>query len=123
MRRRPTPIGALRMTRWPMQDQMTIDRLGDGPAVPPVSHRAEPTDSKIRVLAPRQWWYIAPASTSPAGTEAEGPWPLPHLQRAINEGVVESTRLVWTPGMAGWEPAGHQDEFAFGFSPPPLPAA
>lgn len=75
----------------------------------------------IEALLPRQWWYVGPASTSPAGTPAEGPWTLPHLQRAINNGTVESTRLVWTPGMAAWSPAGHQPEFAFDFAPPPLP--
>ncbi len=84
------------------------------------------TDTKrspytMETLLPRQWWYIAPASSSPAGTPAEGPWTLPHLQLAINNGTVESTRLVWTPGMSGWSPAGHQPEFAFDFAPPPLP--
>ncbi len=74
-------------------------------------------------LQPRQWWYVAPSPRSPVGTEAEGPWTREHLQRAIQGGVVESTRMVWSPGMESWAPAGHQDEFAFEFAPPPLPAA
>jgi len=84
---------------------------------------AAPTRSPhtTETLLPRQWWYIAPASTCPAGTPIEGPWTLPRLQMAINHGLIESTRLVWTPGMSGWSAAGHQPEFAFDFAPPPLP--
>ena len=79
--------------------------------------------SDVRILHPRRWWYLAPAAGCPPGTAAEGPWPLTRVQAAMQAGVVESTRLVWSPGMAGWEPAGYQAEFSFEFSPPPLPAA
>ncbi len=82
-----------------------------------------PPDSSVRILAPRQWWYVAPSASSPSGTSAEGPMPMSRLQSAIQQGTIESTRLVWSPGMVGWEPAGHQEEFSFEFSPPPLPAA
>ncbi len=74
-------------------------------------------------LQPRQWWYVAPSPRSPEGTSAEGPWTRQHLQQAIEGGVIEGTRLVWSPGMDTWQPAGQQDEFAFYFAPPPLPAA
>lgn len=77
----------------------------------------------LRVLHPRRWWYLAPATGCPPGTPAEGPRALSQVQAAMQAGAVESTRLVWTPGMATWEPAGYQAEFAFEFSPPPLPAA
>jgi hypothetical protein len=77
----------------------------------------------LRILHPRRWWYLAPANGCPPGTAAEGPWALAQVQAAMQAGAVESTRLVWTPGMASWEPAGYQTEFAFEFSPPPLPAA
>ncbi len=74
-------------------------------------------------LQRRQWWYIAPSPRSPQGTSAEGPWTRTLLQQAIQGGVIEGTRLVWSPGMETWQPAGQQDEFAFYFPPPPLPAA
>ena len=51
------------------------------------------------------------------------PVPVDVLQQAIQGGVIEGTRLVWSPGMETWQPAGQQDEFAFYFAPPPLPAA
>jgi hypothetical protein len=37
-------------------------------------------------------------------------------------GEVEWSRLVWTAGMAAWEPAERQPEFAPVIAPPPLPA-
>lgn len=74
-------------------------------------------------IRPRQWWYVAPPAGSPKGIAAEGPWTRDFLHQAIQNGVIESTRMVWSPGMESWAPAGHQDEFAFDFSPPPLPAA
>lgn len=86
-------------------------------------HLAETGPSPSQTLLPRHWWYVAPSPSSPAGTPAEGPWTLAHLQYAITHGSVESTRLVWTPGMSNWSPAGHQPELAFEFAPPPLPAA
>ena len=87
-------------------------------ALPMIGH-----DSSVRVLAPRQWWYVAPPPSSPAGTAAEGPRTMAQVQTAIQAGAMEGMRLVWTPGMASWEPAGYQPEFSFEFSPPPLPAA
>ncbi len=84
---------------------------------------ARATEPWAPVLVPRQWWYVAPSISSPQGTPAEGPWTLAHVQQAITGGAIESSRLVWTPGMASWSPVGHQPEFAFEFSPPPLPAA
>lgn len=94
--------------------------------VGPVGHLARTGRSAPAwraTLQPRQWWYVAPSPRSPEGIPAEGPWTSQHLQQAIESGVIEGTRLVWSPGMESWQPAGQQDEFAFYFAPPPLPAA
>lgn len=93
----------------------SVDARHDA-SVPPL-----PAQAAAHTAATRQWWYVAPARFTPVGTAVEGPWTMTRLQSAIHHGTIESTRLVWSPGMGGWEPAGYQAEFAFDFSPPPLP--
>ena len=58
-------------------------------------------------------WHIVEPST---GTTTEEVDEL--FRRRIGEGSISRDTLVWTSGMADWEPAG---QIAGLFSPPPLP--
>lgn len=66
---------------------------------------------------PAKSWHLAEAG------KAEGPFPTEELARRIAAGTLHPTTLVWSPGMAGWEPAGEVPELAplFRTVPPPLP--
>ena len=55
--------------------------------------------------------------------QAAGPFTAAQLQAKIAEGVVTSDSLVWTQGMAEWQPAGQTAPVSgwFAATPPPLP--
>ena len=55
------------------------------------------------------------AQTGPVSTE--------ELRALITSGAVPSSTLVWRNGLAGWEPASKQPEFAGTVPPPPAPTA
>jgi membrane protease subunit (stomatin/prohibitin family) len=75
------------------------------------------------VLAPpplpgAQPWHFA------LNGAAQGPFPPAQLQQAIAAGQVTRETLVWTAGMAEWQPAGQVPALAGAFvAPPPMPAA
>src|SRR5438046_114540 len=70
-------------------------------------------------------WYFA------RGSEQHGPVAIDQLRQMIASGRVLRTDLVWTEGMAAWEPAASRAEFAqaeanqgdvYDFAPPPADA-
>jgi len=62
-------------------------------------------------------WHYHSASGSTASTSEE------NLNELIESGTITASTVVWTEGMAGWEPAakGLPDLFKTAASPPPLP--
>ena len=67
--------------------------------------------------APGSAWHIA------ADGQTQGPFTAAQLQAGIASGRVTASTLVWTAGMAAWEPAGNVPPLAghFAASPPPPP--
>lgn len=55
------------------------------------------------------------------GGQSQGPFGLSQLQSAISQGQLNPATLVWSPGMAGWLPAGQVPALAAYFGPPPPP--
>lgn len=53
--------------------------------------------------------------------EKLGPISLDELKRLVEEGTLEAGDLVWTKGMAEWQPARNVPELPFPDEPPPLP--
>jgi membrane protease subunit (stomatin/prohibitin family) len=51
-----------------------------------------------------------------------GPFNLGQLQQGAAEGRITAATMVWTAGMAGWQPAGQVSVLAALFGPPPPPA-
>ena len=70
----------------------------------------------------QQWFYAKQGKQL-------GPVPVEQLQKAIANGEVQLTELVWTEGMPQWTPAGHVKELtggvprAAGPATPPSPPA
>ena len=58
------------------------------------------------------------------GGRADGPYSVAQIQQGVAAGQVSATTLVWTNGMAGWEPAGSVPALAGLFAtPPPVPTS
>jgi hypothetical protein len=57
------------------------------------------------------------------GGQQQGPFDLTALGERITAGQITPETLVWSPGMAGWTPAGQLPELVqlFAVTPPPLP--
>lgn len=56
------------------------------------------------------------------GGRSEGPLSVSDVQARISQGQVQATTLVWSAGMAAWQPAGQVAALAGLFQqPPPLP--
>jgi len=66
-------------------------------------------------------WHIA------VGGETHGPFKQAQLAEAAAHGQLTAATLVWTPGAAGWQPAGQVPQLAAMIQastpPPPPPAA
>jgi membrane protease subunit (stomatin/prohibitin family) len=67
----------------------------------------------------------APAYHVAVNGQATGPFTLDQLQAQLGSGAVTRASLVWTAGMAGWQPAGEVPALAplFAAVPPPVPGA
>ncbi len=63
----------------------------------------------------RLWYYTT------GGKDQRGPVPEPDLRALIESGGLARSELVWTEGMAAWEPVAKRAEFAA--APIPGPAA
>ena len=61
-----------------------------------------------------QWYYSW-------NGEKLGPVSHSELKRFVEEGTLEAGDLVWTKGMANWQPAGTVPDLPFPEEPPPLP--
>jgi GYF domain 2 len=69
-------------------------------------------------MSERNWFYAV-------GQAREGPLAESGLRQLIAAGNLASGTLIWTDGLAQWQPAGSIAEFAplfRGKGPPPLPA-
>lgn len=79
------------------------------PATPPPPPPPPPPPAKS--------WHVAEAG------KATGPFPSEELARRIAAGTLDRATLVWSPGMASWQPAGEVADLAplFANVPPPLP--
>lgn len=64
-------------------------------------------------MAAQEWYYASEG-------QATGPVSLQELQRLAFFGKIFPDTLVWTEGMANWEPAGTLPQINFG-APPPAP--
>jgi hypothetical protein len=56
--------------------------------------------------------------------QTQGPFSLQQMVAGISEGRVSAQTLVWSPGMAGWLPAGqvpHLSAYFMSATPPPPP--
>ncbi len=64
-------------------------------------------------------WHIA------VNGQTTGPFTAQQLQQSIATGQVKNDTMVWTNGMAGWQPAGQVPQLSgmFAASPPPPPPA
>jgi hypothetical protein len=51
-----------------------------------------------------------------------GPFNAAQLQQGIAEGRITTATMIWTAGMANWQPAGQVPQLAALFGPPPPPA-
>ncbi len=56
--------------------------------------------------------------------QAQGPLSMESIERIVAQGSLNSTTLVWRPGMAAWAPAASQQDLQplFPQVPPPLPS-
>jgi membrane protease subunit (stomatin/prohibitin family) len=68
---------------------------------------------------PTPVWHVA------VDGRAEGPFSLTQLRERAEAGALTRTSLVWTQGMASWQPAGEVQDLAplFAAVPPPIPGA
>lgn len=58
------------------------------------------------------------------GGQSGGPFSVGDIQGRIAQGQIQATTLVWSAGMAGWQPAGQVPALAGLFQqPPPLPGS
>jgi membrane protease subunit (stomatin/prohibitin family) len=62
-------------------------------------------------------WHVA------VGGQSQGPYPAAQLAQGVAAGQIAADTLVWTNGMAEWQPAGQVPALAnlFKAAPPPLP--
>jgi len=67
-------------------------------------------------MADRSWFFASRG-------QQQGPYPEARLRQFIASGEITAETLVWTEGMAGWQPAGDFPEFARGASGPPAAPA
>lgn len=94
-----------------MANQMLRNQAGVGAGGSPVLAPPPP-------LPGAQPWHVA------LNGAAQGPFLPAQLQQAIAAGQVTRETLVWTAGMAEWQPAGQVPALAGSFvAPPPMPAA
>jgi TM2 domain-containing membrane protein YozV len=63
------------------------------------------------------WYYLA-------NGQQQGPVPLDHLQHWLQAGQMPANTMVWTEGMANWQPANSVSELQpyTAAAPPPAPA-
>jgi membrane protease subunit (stomatin/prohibitin family) len=92
------------------------EALAAGGATPQASAPAAATPPP---LPQSQSFYVA------RDGQPTGPFPMAEVARQIEAGELTSASLVWTEGMAEWQPAGTVAALAprFGSGPPPLPGA
>jgi membrane protease subunit (stomatin/prohibitin family) len=66
---------------------------------------------------PGSAWHIA------VDGQSQGPWNSAQISAGISQGQISANTLLWTPGSAGWTPAGQIPQFAnlFAATPPPPP--
>ena len=62
-----------------------------------------------------QSWHVAIAGN------ATGPFPLPQIAEQVRAGSIDRSTLVWSAGMAAWQPAGQVPALASLFGPPAPP--
>jgi len=87
-----------------------MQQPGAAPAAPPPPQGTAPPPPAV--------WHIAVAG------ETHGPFTQAQLAEAAGRGQLTATTLVWTPGAAGWQPAGQVPQLAAliqASTPPPPP--
>ena len=78
-------------------------------AEPPADGAAETRDAATPPPLPRQGYYVEIDGVS------EGPYSLLDVERLFEDGEIETTTLIWRPGMTEWEQASAVSELSLLF--------